>query len=69
VLAGAAAGVLTSAMLARLMSSQLFDTPVSDLVWLLPIVLGGLFVAAAGAGAPALRRAASIDPLTAMRAE
>jgi hypothetical protein len=69
VLAGAAAGVVTSAMLARVMSSQLFDTPVSDLVWLLPLVVAGVCVAAAVAAVPALRRAASIDPLAAMRAE
>jgi predicted permease len=69
VLAGAAAGMLASAVLARVMASQLFDSRASDLAWLLPLVLAGLCLAAALAALPAVRRAASIDPLTAMRAD
>jgi len=66
---GAAAGLLTSTGLARLMASQLFGSRASDLAWLLPLVLVALCAAAALAALPPMRRAASVDPLLAMRAE
>ena len=69
VLWGTTAGLATSAALARLMASQLFDSRVWDALWLIPLVAGGIIAAAAIAAIPPGRRAASVDPLVAMRAE
>jgi putative ABC transport system permease protein len=66
---GAAGGVAASAAVARILQSQLFGVRESDAVWLIALVTIGLAGAAAVAAIPPGRRAASVDPLEAMRAE
>jgi predicted permease len=68
VLLGAAIGLALSAIALRLVRSLLYETPAMD-----PLAIGGslllLIVAAALAAALPARRAASIDPMQALRTE
>jgi ABC-type antimicrobial peptide transport system permease subunit len=65
---GAAAGLLASAGLARLLQSQLFGIRMLD-----PIALGGVGLLLLGVAAIAIlipaRRAARVDPMAALRSE
>ena len=66
--AGVVAGVAVSLALARLIASQLFGVQPSDPVTMASVVLLMTAVAAAAAYLPA-RRAASVDPVVALRAQ
>jgi ABC-type antimicrobial peptide transport system permease subunit len=68
VMLGAAIGLALAAIALRLVRSLLYETPAMD-----PLAIGGslllLIVAAALAAALPARRAASIDPMRALRTE
>jgi hypothetical protein len=69
VLWGAMGGIVASMAVARLIDSQLFDSRAWDAAWLIPLVAAGIAAAALLAAVPPGRRAASVDPLVAMRVE
>ena len=66
---GSLAGLLASLIVVRLLRTQLFGVDASDAMWLIPAVAIGVLAAAAAAAIPPGRRAASVDPLVAMRVD
>lgn len=68
-LVGAASGVLASLALGGVLQSQLFGVTAVDRYWVLPLTVVGVTLTLLAAALPAARRAASIDPLSAMRTE
>jgi predicted permease len=66
---GSLAGLFGSLIVVRLLRSQLFGVDPADAMWLVPIVAAAVLSAAAGAAVPPGRRAASVDPLIAIRSE
>jgi putative ABC transport system permease protein len=67
-LAGAAIGLAGSLYVGRLLQALLFDAPASD-PWILLAVVALLFACAMGAAWIPARRAARVDPMTALRHE
>jgi predicted permease len=66
---GGAVGLAGSFVIMRLLRSQLFGVREADAIWLIPAVALGVLAAAVLAAVPPGRRAASVDPVVAMRAE
>jgi putative ABC transport system permease protein len=66
--AGAAAGLAAALVLTRLMRSLLYGVPPTDLATYAAVAAGLLVIALVASYVPA-RRAARIDPATALRAE
>jgi putative ABC transport system permease protein len=66
---GSLAGLFASLIVVRLLRTQLFGVDASDAMWLIPAVAVGVLAAAAAAAIPPGRRAASVDPLVAMRVD
>jgi ABC-type antimicrobial peptide transport system permease subunit len=68
-MAGATAGLAASVAAGRLIHAQLFGVRPSDIALVITLSCLLLLVAGIAATLPAARRAASTDPLTAMRVE
>ncbi|HXN48366.1 MAG TPA: FtsX-like permease family protein, partial [Bryobacteraceae bacterium] len=68
VVAGLAAGIVTSLAITRMLATFLYGTEATDPITLV-VVSGVLVTVALLAGYVPARRAARIDPLTALRAE
>ena len=68
-IAGGAAGIAGSLLTVRLLDAHLFGVRPFDAVWLIPLVAALVFAAAVCAAVPPARRAASIDPMTVIRAD
>ena len=66
---GGAAGLAGSWIAVRLLRAQLFGVHEVDAMWLIPLVVAVVLGAAIAAAIPPGRRAATVDPLIAMRAE
>jgi predicted permease len=64
---GGGAGLLASFAVAALLQAQLFGVAASDRYWLVPGTLGIVVIVLMMAVVPVARRAATIDPLKAMR--
>lgn len=66
---GGVAGLAASLLVVRLMEAQLFGVRPLDALWVLPLVAGAVLMAAVLAAVPPAWRAASVDPLIAIRIE
>ena len=66
---GGVIGALGALLAGRLLAGQLFDVRAADAAWLIGLAALGVMLAALGAAVPPGRRAATADPVEAMRGD